>query len=237
MVIPKRIYVSRGFWVSFAILAALTIYGLVARLFFIDVLIGLLVILVGLHGLLYEYNQRLLISDRRKIRDNFEYITQWLDSSHSFLKSINTKHESRLHSLDVKRAQADEKLENTFRDAVKKIIELENKLNKTIRIVGDDTRHVTMMDRVLRIEKRIDKQLKALEKEKEEAIKRIVEISRRQRSVLRRVRKKGSITSREYRRIFRTKEKATLKEINEMISRGFLKRVGKGRATRYELGF
>ena len=237
MVTLKRLHISRGFWVSFAVLALLTIYGLIARLFFIDVLIGLLVILVGLHGLLYEYNQRLLTSDRRKIRENFEYITQWLDNSYSFLKSINTRHEGRLHSLDVKRAQADEKLENIFRDAVKKIIDVENKLNKTIRIVGDESKHIALMDRVSRIEKRIEEHLRVLEREKEEAIKRLVEISRRQRSVLRQARKKGSITSREYRMMFRTSEKAALKEINEMIDRGFLKKIGRGRATRYGLGF
>ncbi len=230
----KRLHFSRGFWISFAALAALTVYSLFTRVFFIDLLAGLLVILVGLQGLLYEYNQRLLINDRKKIRENFDYIVQWLDNNYSFLKTINTKHENRLHTLDVKRARTDEKLEKLFRDAVRKIIDVENKLNKTIKIVGNSSRHDALAERISKIENEISTHVKSLEKE---AIRGQVRISRRQRAVLRHVRRKNSITTRDYMTYFGVKRETALKELHEMVERNLLRRAGKGRASRYELGF
>jgi hypothetical protein len=233
----KRTYLTRGFWLSFAALAAFTIYGLVTGLFLTDVLIGLLVVIAGLHGLLYEYHQRLLASDRRRIRENFDYMTQWLDNSYTFLKSINSKHESRSHSIDVKRAQVEARIEETLKEMARKLADTEGRLNRTVKAAARDRKHAALRQQLQRMEKRMDVHLKAFEREKAEAVKRLVHVSARQHQALAFARRNGGISTRDYAAMFKASPKASLNELGEMVSRRLLKRTGKGRATRYVLGF
>ena len=66
-----------------------------------------------------------------------DYMAQWLDASHDYMKLIKNRHDNRVFHLDRKRALQDSKIgiqdskiEINHRDIVKKIIEIENRLNE-----------------------------------------------------------------------------------------------------------
>lgn len=123
-------YGNSVFWLFFIALGILAIFGVIFNVFLIDILLGLIVILIGIQKLVEEHHKKELEGKQNSANDALQHISQWLNASHEFMSTMKKTHEGKLSELEKKKADVDEKIENNYRDLVKKIIELENKFNE-----------------------------------------------------------------------------------------------------------
>ncbi|NOX71978.1 MAG: hypothetical protein GXO64_04770 [Candidatus Micrarchaeota archaeon] len=125
-----------AFWAIFILTAALSLWLAVAGFFVQGVIFALVVILIGLIKLeqdseLDEFAQN--INDMSK---RLHSISQNVEKGFNFSEVSKDKTEKRIQRLDAKRVESDKKMEKMFRDLVRKIIEIENTLNKMKREMG-----------------------------------------------------------------------------------------------------
>jgi len=64
-----------------------------------------------------------------------------------------------------------------------------------------------------------------------------LELNERQKKALEYIKEHGSITNREYRRLFKISYTWANKELNELISKRIIKQIGKGRSTKYTFSY
>ncbi|HJW97165.1 MAG TPA: hypothetical protein VJ485_03305, partial [archaeon] len=113
----------------FILAGAFLISGLITGIFYIDMLLSLLVIAVGFHGILEAVSAKENRNAYRKIDASLQQLYEWFQKSHLFAKSMQEKHELRLHNLDTKRGQLEQKLERKSKELTTRMIYLENKYN------------------------------------------------------------------------------------------------------------
>ena len=84
---------------------------------------------------------------------------------------------------------------------------------------------------------KVDKLANLLVKERRMIEKKIFDASERQLKALRFVRQRGKITTGDYVKNYRVRDKTALIEIKDLVKKGFLKRRGNGRAIHYVPAF
>jgi len=222
-------HVNKLFWITFFLAAAVFIYAIFFGYVFLDLVLGLVIIFAGIHWL----GQELLNRKIRRIQDDsvrtLNELLQWAQKSYDYTRSFKDKHEKRLHRLDVKRAELEEKTDDQFRDAVKKVISLENKLNKAIKAMGSPT--ATIPEVPVPVISDVPTVTRSIVQP------RLKDLSPTQRKAIDFLRKNERITNKEYRESFRVSEKKAYNELYSMYQMGLLKRVGRGRNTPYKLAF
>lgn len=218
---------NKVFWLVFIILGAVLVSGIMTSVFYIDVLMGLFLVIIGIYKLGEEFITDNIKREQERVSEDIDNVMEWLSHSYEFTKRMKDTHENRLHHLDNKRADMDRRIEKNYREIVRKVIEVENRLNKTSKEL---IREKNLIDR-------IDKLARLLVRERRMVEGRIFDVSDRQLKVMKMVRKNGEITTGDYMKRFRVREKTALREINELIKKGFLKRIGRGRAIHYVLSF
>lgn len=218
---------NKIFWALFIILGSFMISGIMINVFYVDILLGLFLVIIGLYKLGDEFITDKLGHEQKRIMDDMDSVLEWLNHSYDFTKSLQSRHENRIHKLDNKRADMDKRIESNYRDLVRKIIEVENKLNKTSREVQ---REKNLVDKV-------DKLASLLVKERRMIEKKVFDVSERQIKALKLVRKNGRITTRDYVKNFRVRNKTALTEIKELVKKEFIRRKGKGSAIHYVQNF
>lgn len=217
---------DRIFWVLFLILGVGLIASMIINVFYVDVLLGLILITMGLYKLGEEYYSRHFHKEHQRISEDMDNVMEWLTHNYEFTKRMKDTHENRLHHLDRKRADMENKIEGNYRDVVRKVIEIENKLNKNSKEIAKDRN----------LSKKADKLARLLQRERRMIENRIFDVSDRQMKTLRMVRKNGQIRTGEYVKAFRVREKTALRELKELVKKKFLRKRGKGRGTHYILG-
>jgi hypothetical protein len=135
------------FWTVFILSGAVLISGLITNIIFLDILLSTIVIAIGFHGLLEEITARENRKAFRKLDDSLQQLSEWFQKSHLFIKSIKEKHELRLHHLDTKRAQTEQKLEKKSRELTKRMIEIENKFNTLKKSLSEKYKPLTKPER------------------------------------------------------------------------------------------
>lgn len=130
--IPEYIaeYYTLVFWLLFTIAGALVISSAALATPLLDLALGLVLVALGLHKLYEETHTQRREEDKRLLARHLGNINTWLSSSHAHSRRANTRNEYRISNLDKKRADLDKKIEKNYRELVRKIIELENELNK-----------------------------------------------------------------------------------------------------------
>ncbi|RLJ06259.1 MAG: hypothetical protein DRP18_01280 [Candidatus Aenigmatarchaeota archaeon] len=215
------------FWIMFLIVAGFILFGFIFQYFFIDVVFVLFLFLMGLTGLIYELNRKISEKEYNAAKNAIQDIYYWAQSTHSFAKDIKSKHERRLHSFDLKRAELHKKTEAIEKIFGKKLIELENKINKAIKTFERD---MDMLERVEKI-------AKTLSEERDILKKLILNVNKKELETLKKIKEKGSMSTKEYREAFGVSPAQALNELNLMVQKGLLKKQGKGAGTRYVLAF
>ena len=221
---------SKLFWPLFALAGAMFIatvsLGLV-NLFYLDVILGVALVVVGVHMLGEEFSHR---SIRKSHDDSVRAINellQWAEKSYDYTRAFKDRHERRIYRLDHKRAEHEKRVEGQFRSAVKKVIELENKLNKAVRSLEQEKNLITKLDRMAR----------DLLKERQFIERRVLDLSLTQFRALQFLRKHGTLTNKDYRRQFKASDKGAYNELMALTQKGLIKSQGKGRTTHYVLAF
>jgi predicted HTH transcriptional regulator len=194
-----------AFWVFFIFAGAILIAGFIASRIFADMLLSAVVIAIGFHGLLEEFTHRENMKAFKRLDGSLQQLTEWIEKSHLFAKSIKERHELRLYHLDIKRAQAEQRLEKKNRELSKRIVDLENKFNSLKKsISGEKYKPLT------KLEKRIAKAVTVLRKE-------------------------GMITPATYSRSVRVSRKIARNDLKKMAGMNIVKKRGKGRNAYYIL--
>ncbi len=124
---------TKAFWVLFIIAGALVITGSFIRIMFLDILLGIIVIAIGIQKLGEDLYGEELDREKGEIKEGVKYLTNWIDSNQNLTKNIKTRHEHRFHHIDRKRIEMDGIMKKGYRELAKKILETENKLNEISR--------------------------------------------------------------------------------------------------------
>ncbi len=217
---------NKIFWVLFIVLGGVLVSGLITNVFYIDLFMGLFLVIIGLYKLGEEFMTDSLKRQQERVMDDMDNVMEWLSHSYEFTRKLKESHEGRLHKLDGKRAEMDRKIEKNYRDLVRKIIEVENNLNKTSREVA----------REKALTGRVDKLARLLARERRMIEGKVFDVSERQLKALRTARKEGKMTTGGYVKAFGVRDKTALRELGELRKKGFLRRRGRGRSTHYVPG-
>jgi len=148
MSLLTRARLGLAFWAFYVLAAATLIAGLIAGVIIIDLLLAAMVIAIGFHGLLEEHSARDGRKAFRRLETSFQQLGETIEKSHLFLRSVNERYELRLHNLDSRHSQAEQKLEKRNRDLSRKIVDLENRvssLRKTLS--GEKYKPLTSFER------------------------------------------------------------------------------------------
>jgi hypothetical protein len=149
-----------AFWGFFILSAAVLIAGLITGTFIIDMLLSFIVIAIGFHGVLEEFDHRQSMRALRKVDESLRQLGEWIEKANLFMRSISERHEFRIHNLDTKRSLADQKFEKKSRELSKRIIKLENKLNSIKKSLAPPK-----AKRPTKMEKRFSKAIAIMRKE------------------------------------------------------------------------
>ena len=193
------------FWMLFLLAGAVLIAGLFTGTIIIDVLLSTLVIAVGFHGLIEELSSREPRRNFKKIDDSLFQISEWLEKTYMFARSTKEKHDLRLHHLDTKRSQAEERTEKKLKEFSKRMIDLENKHNSLKKsLAPEEAKPLTGFER---------------------RIGRTVNI----------LRKDGLITPAIYSRSMSIPRKAAIRDLTKMSRMNIVRKMGKGKTSYYVL--
>jgi hypothetical protein len=221
---------SKLFWLLFTLAGAIFISTVLlgfVSLFYLEIILGVALVVVGIHMLGEEFSHRSI----RKSQDDsvraINELLQWAEKSYDYTRAFKDRHERRIYRLDHKRAEHEKKVEEQFRSAVKKIIEMENKLNKAVRSLEQEKDLIN----------RLEKMARELLKERQLIEGRVLDLSQTQLSALQFLRKHERMTNKDYRQQFKVSDKKAYNELMALIQKGLIKRQGKGRTTHYVLAF
>jgi hypothetical protein len=123
-----RARLGLAFWAFYVLAAAVLISGLIASVIIADLLLASIVIAVGFHGLLEEHTARERRRAFKNLETSFQQLGETIEKSHLFLRSVNERYELRLHNLDSRHSQSEQRLEKRSRDLSRKVIDLENRV-------------------------------------------------------------------------------------------------------------
>jgi hypothetical protein len=130
-------FFNKIFWVFFVVMGFLIVFGLSARAYFIDILLGIMLIALGINKLEAEMKHGKAEGSIRDMESRVRNMDSMVNDTHSMLRGTRSTHELRLHKLDNKRAEQDVKIEQNYRDLVRKIFDLENKMNVIAKAIRD----------------------------------------------------------------------------------------------------
>lgn len=248
---------NKLFWLFFVIASAIFIYSIILTTLsfgYLDMAIGVILVVIGIHRIGEEFSMRRMKDTQNDTARYVNELLQWAEKSYDYTRAFKEKHEKRLFHLDKRRIALEEQSEEQFRAAVKKVIELENKLSRLTRAIEQGLarpppRPPTTMHTIAQASTDIARATAPSEltsrvpepKTKpttEEVIEaRLSDLTPNQANAIKLLRKQGTLTNKEYRKAFKVSDKKAYNEIMFMLQKGLIKRKGKGRSTHYVLGF
>ncbi len=219
------------FWTLFLIAAIVFVVQAVLGKLTLDVITGLLIILLGLLSCGEEIKSRKHKSQHSYLERNVNELFQWANKSYDYMRGFKEKHEERFFSLDSRLS----KLSKDQEGIAKKMIDIENKINRVIREERD--RKAIAESYALVKSVSAQKQEIKTRPSRTKQTPKLSSLNKRQSSAIELIRKKGSITTKEYTEAFGVIRKTAYRDLDEMVRMGLLKRKGKGRATTYVMAF
>ena len=221
---------NKFFWLLFLVVGMTFIIGsiwAITLVFYFQVLIGTIIVTAGIHRLGEELNSRNLRRVQARLDRDIDEIIQWMTKSYDYTVTFKNRHENRFIRLDRKRADLEKRFDSHSDGVAKKMIEVENKVNKTMKRAERDA---LVLDK-------IEQMAKQMINEKEILERRILDLSSRQVRALKHIRRTSQITNKEYRIKYKVSEKSAYNELKDLESKGLIKKMGKGRTTHYVLAF
>jgi hypothetical protein len=218
------------FWLLFALAGTMfvaTVFLGAVSLFYLDIILGVALVVMGVHMLGEEFFHRSMRKSHDDSNRTINELLQWAEKSYDYTRAFKDRHERRIYRLDHKRSEHEKMVDEQFRSAVKKVIELENKLNKAVRTLDRERTLIT----------RLDSMARDLLKERQFIERRVLDLSPNQFRALQFLRKHERMTNKDYRVHFRVSDKKAYNELMSLIQKGLIKRMGKGRTTHYVLAF
>jgi len=129
--------VDKIFWILFVIIGAAVIVSSSVNVIFVDILLGLIIIILGIHKLAQEKESKKMFRISKDAQKKLTHIIDWLEQSHKYAKNINAKAEYRFDKIHKKHQKLDDDIENKFNMVAKRVFELENLLKDISRVLID----------------------------------------------------------------------------------------------------
>jgi uncharacterized protein YsxB (DUF464 family) len=130
-------YQSILFWILFIALGIAIVLGAVSGLYFLEVIFVLIIILLGSEKLREEVQREFVKRDLQKLSERAERAEHLMGAYTETMDTIHSKYNNRLFKLGNKHAMLDHQLEAKYRELVRKILDIENKLADYNRLLKD----------------------------------------------------------------------------------------------------
>ncbi|UCC91454.1 MAG: methylated-DNA--[protein]-cysteine S-methyltransferase [Candidatus Aenigmatarchaeota archaeon] len=128
---------DKVFWVVFVVMGIFVVAGeaiaLISFEFFL--VLGLFMVIIGAGKLAEEISKNRLVNYQDDLYRKIHQISQHLERTFNLADSYKNKTEFRLHKLDQRRKMIEINTEKKYRDLARKIIELENRVNRVSKIM------------------------------------------------------------------------------------------------------
>jgi hypothetical protein len=156
---------NKAFWLLFIVMGALVVSGLIVRVLYLDIVLGIFVIAIGVLKLGEEMSSKEIVNRHGDINDNIRYLSHQMDAGNLFARRVKERHEHRFLKLDNRRTDIENIIDEKYDSVAKKVIQLENKLNDVTKaLVMVSKRHdthakntATEMKRFGRLKERTDR--------------------------------------------------------------------------------
>lgn len=136
----KFIFIHSGkvFWSMFIITSiCLVITAISVSIFPFDILLGLIVIVLGFGKLSEEYFGKKLMRYQDDIYQKIHQLTHQLEQNFNMTSKGFLKHDQRFFKISSIKKEINNDIEKNYRELVRKIIEVENNMNKLGKIMAD----------------------------------------------------------------------------------------------------
>jgi O-6-methylguanine DNA methyltransferase len=128
---------SKIFWTLFVIAVISLVASKIAGIIPLDtlILLGLLMVIVGAGKLSEELTSKRVMGHQSDVYQSLHNISQQLSSMFKLVDTYRVKTDHRLFQISRRRKDSEKRFEEKYRDVVKKIIEIENKVNRLSKIM------------------------------------------------------------------------------------------------------
>lgn len=229
---------NRIFWAFFIFIGFVIVFGTLLRVAYIEILLGLIVIILGVQKLGEETHSNDVKDNQDKINRSMDYIIHWANSTYDYIKNMRNRHEYRLYHLDRKYADMEQKIENNYRGLVRKLVEIENRMNELayagITTQRPEIRSGRETEPKINVSLATQNPVPAKEPEPEN---RLSDLSERQIGAIKIIRSKGKISTKDYTQLFKVSDRTAQNDLKGMIKKELIKRVGDGAKTHYVMAF
>ena len=126
------------FWIFFALMGLAIVAAQSAGVVSVDffIVMGVFLVVVGSGKLAEEISKRRLISYQNDTYRKLHQLSQNLERTFNIASMNKDKTEFRIEKLHQSRKETEKKMGKNYRDLARKIIELENRMNKLAKAVG-----------------------------------------------------------------------------------------------------
>lgn len=232
---------NRIFWAFFIFIGLVIIFGTLFQAMYVEVLLGLVVIILGIQKLGDEKVIMRLEDNQAKVNRSMDYMIHWSNTMHDYVKNMKGKHDFRLHNMDSKRAELEKKTEDNYRDLVRKIVDIENHMNELAYAGVITKRPEIRSGRGEAPKTRIAKPSIVTVREeptpKPPQGDRLAELSERQIGAIKVIRSRGKISTKEYTTLFKVSDRTAQNDLKDMMKKNLIRKRGKGASTHYVMGF
>jgi len=218
-----------GFWLSFILAASVLIAGLIASTIVIDLLLALIVIAVGFHAVLEEFDHKQNMHALRRVDESLRQLGEWIEKANLFMRTMAEKYELRMHNMDTKRILAERKFERRTTELSRRIIDMENKLNSVKKTVDRTSK---LSKRIIGLENKLKTVQKTIAGEK---YKPLTTFEKRVARAITSLRKEGLITTAVYSRKLKVGRSVARNDLKKMTAMRITRKRGKGRNAYYIL--
>ena len=129
------VHQEKIFWGTFILIGIFTVAGAFSAVSFVEIPIGLVLIILGLNRLLDEVNTKKSRKDRDYLNANFRNIRQLGESAQKSVAKLKKRHDLRFHNMNQRRILMEKRIEQNYRDLAGKIMEIENELSDIKRAI------------------------------------------------------------------------------------------------------
>lgn len=125
------------FWVLFLLMGISVVAGLAASLvtFEFFLVLGFFMVIIGAGKLADEISGQKLVNHQDDIYKKLQQFAQHLETTFNLVDSQKTRTEFRMHKMGLKASEIERNAERNYRDIVRKVIEVENKMSRLSKVI------------------------------------------------------------------------------------------------------
>jgi hypothetical protein len=125
------------FWLLFLIAAVMFIAQVLISTLMPEIFAGLLIILLGVYVMGADFRSRKTSRVQDETSRKMDDMLQWANKSYDYTRGFKEKHESLIFNASLRQAESEDKARNEREVLAKKLLNLENILNRFLKDIRD----------------------------------------------------------------------------------------------------